>query len=405
MPWSVGCHGGTIGNQATALAFDLDGIPAAPPSIAVTDGVAFDWHVELTPGQHNLQLSLPDQPAGSNSACEALCLRNLTIKLIEPLVDSDSAPLATFVTDPAHSDLRLTLLNSTILAIVTGADGAGAAFTKPEETPQSRLLLNTWRLDDKSATILHDAPTRMPVNYLHLTDAVGNIIAQADHRLGERHLLWGDQAILLDLVALPAFAGSTPPTELRLGLWYPQTERYFWSSDAADIDAVGRVKIGQLADLSTAYPLPTIPINKDLRTTFVNHTDGRTLTLINAYLTSTSVANGQLQLATTWAQSDLFIPRVSVTLFAHLTDHEGNTQQSVEHVVSPDELTWHDSILRYDQLNLPWDPTDANVQEIRIGLWYPDSGQRYQADATDQTEIDREGRVRLGTITELQRVR
>ena len=56
----------------------------------------------------------------------------------------------------------------------------------------------------------------------------------------------------------------------------------------------------------------------------------------------------------------------------------------------------------YDRLDLPNDLA-GDVHDVRIGLWYPDSGQYYQAERTDI--VDSRDRLQLGRFTELQRSR
>ncbi|MCB0190002.1 MAG: hypothetical protein KDE31_37280 [Caldilineaceae bacterium] len=270
------------------------------------------------------------------------------------------------------------------------------------------MLVTTWRLDEKLHTQLHDPSTPMPVSYLHLTDAEGTLLAQADHPLGERRIELHDEGIVLDLVALPRVVADPADVELRLGLWYPESAQYFWSP-TSEADGAGRVRLGNLADFTQYFAPPALPVNSALATTFSNPIDGRSLRLLDAYLTPDPTYE-HLQLSTFWEQSNLFIPGVSVTLFAHLTDPGRRVDpaegalQSEAHLLDPQQLTWHDGYLRFDRFPLPqsWtlDKIDTD-QELWIELLYLDSGQRYQADRLDR--VDANGRVRLGTVAELLR--
>ena len=313
--------GELTGSHAETLSIHLDDLPITPTVEVNTGRLFLDWEQELAPGLHRLQLSLPDIETTGTVTCRELCLHNLQVKLAQPQHAADALPIATFVTE---TDDRLALLATTIVDLPPTAALA----------PTSQLLVNSWRLDDRHHTILHDAPTQMPVNYIHLTDAAGNTLLQADHQLGQRRLYLPDERILVDLVALPVRASASTPTELRMGLWYPQTEQYFWSPDVAKTDAVGRVNIGQLVDMTNTHFVPPLPINKRFSTRFTNSADGRSLHLLDAYITTDSNEIGQYQLATVWAQPDLFIAPVSVTLFAHLLDREGELLESVEHVLT-----------------------------------------------------------------------
>lgn len=384
--WQIA--GNITGTQTKTLAFHLDGVPVMPILDATTDGMTIAWEQQLQSGLHELQISLPPETLLTNLNCEELCLHNVHVKLINPLPAATAPPVATFV-DESGSALEL---------LATKLFTVPATTAAPTTKPQ--LLMNVWRLDDNSYRILQDDPMRMPVNFVHFTDDAGNTLLQADHPLGVRRLLVPDAKILFDLVALPQTDSVTQPTELRMGLWYPQTEQYFWSPDAAAIDPVGRVKVGRLTDFAQTSPVPTLPTNGLFSITFENPADGRSLHLLDAYITVDSVDQEQYQLATIWEQPDLFIAPVSVTLFAHLTDQNGELLQSTEHVLNSYQLTWHNSGLLYDRLDLPKNLAEE-VHEVRIGLWYPDREQYYKADKTDS--VDNVGRLRLGTLTALQR--
>ncbi|MCB0107613.1 MAG: hypothetical protein KDE53_16950, partial [Caldilineaceae bacterium] len=337
-------------------------------------------------------------PGAPDAPCTELCLYNAHLQLVEIAPAPDVPPLATFVNEEGA---QLELLATTVFTM-PGNSALGPGRIDAVAAPPLQLLAATWRLDDNTHTQLHHSPTQMPVNYLHLTDAAGNVLAQADHPLGERRIELHDSRMVLDLVPLPTDAALAPATELRLGLWYPESAGYFWSPDA-ETDAVGRVRIGQLADLSRRLPLPAIGPNPAVAVTFTNAADGRSLRLLDASLTPNATPE-HLQLSTIWEQRDLFIPRVSVTLVAHLTDQTGAALQSEAHSLETQRLTWHQGYLYFDRLDLP--PTwilqgDGTDQEVWLEMIYLDSGQRYTADRAER--VDANGRVRLGTLAELLR--
>lgn len=419
--WSIG--GRLVGHQAEAVTFAVDGVLVVPSQVTLDPDGVFHWEQPLSAGEHRIELFLDVflddteqakettslDSAPTDQLCVTLCLYNPSVQLVEISVPTEQPPVATFINE---AGTRVELLATTILTMPATVETNLMGSTAPQKEPPLQLLVNTWRLDDNLHTLLHESPTQLPVNYLHLTDEAGTVLAQADHPIGERHIDLHEQQIILDLVPLPAAVATLPSTELRLGLWYPDTAQYFWSPDGK-VDAVGRVNIGELADLRQLFPLPPMPLNAQLATTFTNAEDGRSLRLLDAFLTLNPTTN-QLQLATVWEQRNLFIPTVSVTLLAHLTDQNGVRLQEEAHLLTSQQLTWHNGEIRYDLLDLPqsWigkthsagNFTSQNgtaADEIRIALIYLDSGQRYQADRPDL--VDADGRVRLGPIADLLR--
>jgi len=92
--------------------------------------------------------------------------------------------------------------------------------------------------------------------YVHLVDAEGNIVAQADHQLWAWDIrsegstsTWTPNLTHLDIIPLPESALTTPGTlTIRLGLWLPDTGQHFSvDTSTLEVDAGGRLVIGELS--------------------------------------------------------------------------------------------------------------------------------------------------------------
>jgi hypothetical protein len=114
-------------------------------------------------------------------------------------------------------------------------------------TDNTQGLVTAWRLTrptDKNYTA-----------YIHLVDAAGNIVGQADHQLWAWDVrsegpttTWTPDLTHLDIVPIPAELVSTAsPLTIRLGLWLPATGQQFPAEEASlEVDAGGRLVVGEL---------------------------------------------------------------------------------------------------------------------------------------------------------------
>ena len=230
--WQV--QGQLEGNSAARVQFLMDGQPieatVAPLFGAVS---AFRAALDLPAGQHELAMRRPIDgvtDAGSEP-CRDLCLLDLAVTLESPSAAVTSAPMATFVA-----------ANGEEAALM-------AAQMAPSPSADSRagpLLLTSWQLPP-SADV-----TALPTLYVHITDAAGATVAQADHVLAERSL-WLDSTAasptLIDFVELPAGLEDRRDLEVRIGLWRPAEQTHFWAAEPGRSDAAGRWLLGALADL------------------------------------------------------------------------------------------------------------------------------------------------------------
>lgn len=108
-------------------------------------------------------------------------------------------------------------------------------------------LVTAWRLTraaDKNYTV-----------FIHLVDAGGNILAQADHQLWAWDVKeegpssrWTPNLTHLDIVPVPETASnSSSPISIRLGLWLPETgEQFPVEASIPKLDEGGRLIIGNL---------------------------------------------------------------------------------------------------------------------------------------------------------------
>ncbi|MCB0210237.1 MAG: hypothetical protein KDJ52_12945 [Anaerolineae bacterium] len=111
-------------------------------------------------------------------------------------------------------------------------------------------FVTAWRLahsTDKNYTV-----------FVHLVDAKGNIVAQADHQLWAWDVksegptaTWTPRLVHLDITAVPetALAAGSSLT-IRLGLWLPDTgEQFVAETPSLPVDPNGRLIVGDLGSL------------------------------------------------------------------------------------------------------------------------------------------------------------
>lgn len=148
----------------------------------------------------------------------------------------------------------------------------------------------------------------------------------------------------------------------------------------------------QLASPAAAATPPAIA-------SFIDEQDRR-FDLLDVQVIRAAGPDSADQLVTTWLgaaeaesgpQSDDY-----PTLFVHLTDDQGRQLSQADHMLGVDSLSMRpddQNILIIDSVALP--ESDPDV-ELRIGLWYPQTGAYYWLLDTEQA--DSTGRLRLGTI-------
>lgn len=224
------------GGGAGAAQFLLDGQPIESSATPLFDSVhAFQATLDLPAGQHELAIRRPPvgaAPAGSGP-CRDLCVLNLAVNLESPRQVTKDAPLATFV---AANGEQAALMAAQVARSTSPDSAAGP------------VLLTQWRLPTGADT------ASLPTLYVHITDAAGATIAQADHLLAERSLWRSDadaSSTMIDLVDLPADVVGRRDLQIRIGLWRPAEQTHYWIAEPGRSDAAGRLLLGALADLAS----------------------------------------------------------------------------------------------------------------------------------------------------------
>ncbi len=115
------------------------------------------------------------------------------------------------------------------------------------EEQEGQGLVTAWRLTTPT--------TKNYTVYIHLVDAEGNIVDQADHQLwawdvkGEGPTsIWTPNLTHLDIVPVPKAAlTADTPLSIRLGLWLPDSGEYFLvDTQILTVDEVNRLVVGGL---------------------------------------------------------------------------------------------------------------------------------------------------------------
>jgi hypothetical protein len=225
--------GGTAGE--VKLALDKRELGLEPLHL-FDDFYAFQLQVDLAAGDHTLRIVGPQPDRTSQrDPNSGLCLMNLAFSLQKPVVDSPTAPLTRFVDD---SGSRLDLLEAVVLP---------SAEKRADGTPR---LVTIWSEPEPGAG--YGQPSEPPTLFVHLTDRQGTIERQADHTLGANSV-WipgnGGPGYLLDVVELPLAGLAADQTEIRLGLWYPGPQTYYWTLDPDQLDNAARFTAGTVAEL------------------------------------------------------------------------------------------------------------------------------------------------------------
>jgi hypothetical protein len=111
-----------------------------------------------------------------------------------------------------------------------------------------------------------------------------------------------------------------------------------------------------------------------------------------------------LYLLTQWhktrASAPAALPDDTPALYVHITDSRGNTLGQADHPLGEHGTRSPDGMWLYDLVTLPSGPAYAPDAEMRIGLWFPNSGARYWV--TDRSKTDEAGSLLLKSISALQ---
>jgi hypothetical protein len=92
--------------------------------------------------------------------------------------------------------------------------------------------------------------------YVHFEDAQGQRLAQADHVLAADSL-WlrdadTDEVVFVDVTSLPEGDALAADARARIGLWYPDSQTYYWASESDRTTADGQLDLGTVEQLKSA---------------------------------------------------------------------------------------------------------------------------------------------------------
>lgn len=380
--WSL--QGEWVGSAAAEAEVYLDGgALALQRDPYAKETVAWQTTLTTTAGLHRLHLPLPaPSQATAATPCATLCLRNFTVRLAQPTIPSDRPPLATFVNENKQ---QVELFAMTFLTTTAAVEPA----------LQSAWLVTAWRLDAATYAQAQQAPQQLPALYLHFTTADGQTQSQADHRLGERHLLRTDAPILLDLLPLPMAALAT--YEVRLGLWYPEQQSYFWATNAAPVDAGNRFNLGPLAQWQQIMAPPAIVSTPIIQTTFHTGANEEPFVLLQARLVAG--AKDELPaLLTTW-RTPYTGHKDNITLHLYLTDTHGTLQTETSHRLGAADLLTGATPYLIDHMVLP--PVKGALADVVLWLAVESQTTNGLLPATASQARIKQNRVRLGAWAEL----
>lgn len=383
--WSL--QGEWIGTAAAAAEVQLDdrSLPLQRDPYT-TQTVSWQTTLTSTAGLHRLRLPLPvPNQATATTPCATLCLRDFTIRLVQPQITTARPPLATFVNE--HQQ-QAELFDLTFLT------------TTPTTTAalQSAWLVTAWRLDAATYAQAQQNPQQLPTLYLHFTTADGQIQRQADHRLGERRLLRTDAPILFDLLPLPMPTAELATYEVRLGLWYPEQQSYFWATDTQAVDEGNRFNLGPLGPWRQTIDPPAIVSILAQQTTFQADTYEEPFILLQARLLTDELSEPP-RLLTTWRTPYAFDQQDDIDVHLYLTDADGTIlAETTQRLGAADLLTGASPYL-LDEMRLPDIEVTSERLFVWLGLGAPATNTLFPATAA-QAPI-KENRVRLGTWAEL----
>ena len=164
---------------------------------------------------------------------------NLTVQLKDLVLPTSPTPVARFTSEEGE---QIDLLVAKIIA-------------RPSEDPSAPepQLLTVWRVGTDSK--LNDPTGVHPTLFVHLEDEQGQRLAQADHTLAADSY-WQrnadtNEVIFIDVASLPVEAPLAGDTRVRIGLWYPDSQTYYWASESDRIAADGRLEIGTVEQLES----------------------------------------------------------------------------------------------------------------------------------------------------------
>lgn len=392
--WRIqGDFSGAAASDANLL---VDGAPLSLTTFAAqTPAPArlFQAEIPLSAGLHTVEI-IGGATSQTGEGCDVLCLSNLAVMLREPEI-AQAESLVTF-TDEAGR-----------LVSLIGAQRVETRATS-DAAPRT-WLVTQWSVAGNDAAALLDAVAAgdaeiAPTLFVHRTDEAGTTLAQADHLLGARAAWDADRTAFLDVVELPADddlpAGVDPALvdQLRLGLWYPQREAYFWATEPERVDAGQRFVLERDLLPFTRVAIPEAVPSPRSHATFTLEGVPVAYELLDARLADGGPFSCG-QLVTTWRTEgyDLDAPfpptNMPVNLTVHVTDADGTILGGDDRPFSDANATYLAGNRLLMTLQIPCGLAERDDVEVRLLVWDPNTGKRF--DVAGEAEIDGEGRVNL----------
>lgn len=383
-------QGDFTGSAAADATILVDGAPITLTTFAAQTPVPahlFEAMLPLAAGEHRIEIRGSDPPSGTDR-CESLCLSHLSVTLQQPALE-DAASLVTFADDAGH---------------LVGLQGARIVETRAANDDGPRAWLVTqWNVaGNDPAGLLSANEEDAPTLFVHLTDADGTTLLQSDHLFRERVLSGDDPATFLDIAELPSAMGGDA-TQIRLGLWYPQRDAWFWATEPERVDHGQRYVFTRDALPLTHIEIPEDAPDPAVRATFTYEGVPVSWELLNARLLDASYDNCGL-LATTWRTQgyDLgaaFPPTdVPATLAVHYTGPDGAILASRDKPFTRNDATLLAGNRLLMLLDVPCEVAENPDAEIRLLMWNPDTGERFSVRG--EAPMDGEARVLLGRLNE-----
>lgn len=221
--WTI--QGELEGQLASEVLLTVDGEPVPTKTLVYSETLrAFSLDRQFQPGVHNLSVDLPaSRGTGAETLCGGLCIRNLTMRLENPLVTE---------TATAQGFEGLVWLTHYSLQEFPLPNGDGPQYA----------FITRWSCEKsipKDYTL-----------YVHYVDGSDSTLAQDDHMLGRSHpektvptSRWQCPGHYNDVSYVPREVAEAGEIEVAVGLWIPETGERLAPSGALPVDQHGRVRL------------------------------------------------------------------------------------------------------------------------------------------------------------------
>jgi hypothetical protein len=221
--WTI--QGELEGELAGEVQLAVDGETVPPQTLVYSETLrAFSVDTQFRPGPHDLSMDLPaNRGKSANKPCGGLCVRNLTVRLEDPMV-------AEIATGQEFEGL-LSLTHYSL-----------QEFLSPDADGPQYALITRWSCENP----IPDDYTL----YVHYVDGSANTLAQDDHLLGRSGLemtlptsQWMCPGSYNDVSYMPRELAEAEEVDVAMGLWIPETGEQLAPSGELPVDQYGRVQL------------------------------------------------------------------------------------------------------------------------------------------------------------------